>query len=510
MSWCAPWSWPHGRRHLAVALLTAAAAATLAPCDHPQSPAGTDAAFHGAFDGGTLEFRLEDAGGASRLRLVASNLHYDPTTETLRAEVALGNPTGMPVVGPAGVTVSDFDPPSVQPANAACTECVGCNRACVFDHSGSYGDDGILAAGETSEPRTWVFHDPGAQSFAFRARIPGDPLPPAGRISGIVFLDHDFDGHRDPAEPGMPGRPVQLVHDDQVRTAQSDERGVFAFTVDAPGLYVVELVPTDFCVETTPPRAQVFIVRRPDGSLSSYDGVIFGCRGDGPPPDSSVAVRGVVFIDVDRNGVRDPGEAGLAGVLVVGSVPQCPTFAAIEARTDDRGAYAMRLPGCPPPYLVHRERLVGYVDTTPNPLVFGSPAPELVADFGIAPSDSSGESFVEGVAYDDRDGDGQRDRGEPGLADVEVTVGGYLCLSPVVAIVYTDADGRYRVRGADVHCALPWVVRRGALPDGCDTSPNPIVLRGAPGDPPVVFHVDFGSGPCPPAVTARGADARHR
>jgi hypothetical protein len=345
---------------------------------------------------------------------------------------------------------------------------------------------------------------PGGTGFAFRARIPADPTPGPGIIAGLVFLDFDADGQHDRGEPGMPGRPLQLEHDGTTRTTATDDNGHFAFMVHAPGLYVVELLPTDFCLETTPPRIQVFIVRRPDGSLSGYDGARFGCRGD-TPPDSGVAVNGFVFVDHNRSGVRDRGEPGLAGVLVVGSVPSCPTFAPIEARTDAGGHYSMHLPHCPPPYDVHREPLVGYDDTTPNPLVFTEPARELRADFGVAPSDSSNaESFIDGFVFFDLDDDGQWDRGEPGVADVPVTASGLLCLTPVSAIAHTDAGGRYRIRGDDVHCPLPWIVQQGPPNPGCgETSSNPVILRGQPGDPPAIFRVDFGFRPCPPTAATQ-------
>jgi hypothetical protein len=477
------------------AIAIAAATLALAPCNGPQSPATRpDAAFQGAFDGVVLEFQLEQGGGTSPLELVARDLTYDPATAVLTAQVALRNTSGVAVPGPASVTVWDFDPPSVQPENAACTECVNCVITCSFDHSGTYGEDGLLAPGETSTPRAWSFHDPGPQSFSFRARIATDPTPQAGFISGVIFLDENRNGERDPGDPGMPGRPVTLQFGDVVRTTQSNDAGRFRFEVTEPGLYVVTLVPTDFCVETTPPQRNVLIVRQPDGSLSGYDGVDFGCRGDAPP-DSSIAVGGAVFEDANRNGVRDRGEPGLAGVLVIGSVPSCPTFAPIEARTDERGLYALLLPPCAPPYVVHRAPLAGFVDTSPNPLVFERPAPRLEASFGVAPTDSSIAPFIEGIVFEDSDGDGTLDPDEPRLAEVEVWAGGYRCLLPVVALGRTDAQGRYRLRGADVLCDLPWIVRRAPIPRHCDTTPNPVIVEPAPGDP-TVFRVDFGSQPC--------------
>lgn len=488
-----------GRR---LASATACAVLITATCNDPQSPApASDLELRGRFVAGTLELQVEDPSGAALLQLVATNLEFDPQSETLAADVALRNAGSASIPGPSSVVVSHIDPPTVHTLDALCGDpCPGCAIQCSFDHAGSYGDDGELSPGETSEPRRWRFAVPGGTSFAFRARI-AVPDPGTGIVAGRIFLDENANGTQEPGEPPLPGRPVQLEFGDAVQTTVSDARGRFEFDVETPGLYVLQLVPTDFCLETTPPRLQVIVVRLPDGSLSRYDGARFGCRGDAPP-DSSVAAHGVVFRDVNRNGVQDRGETGVRDVLIVGSMPTCPTFAPIETRTNADGAYRLQLPACPPPYMIHREPLVGYDDTTPNPVVFDGPAQLLRADFGIVESgDGNGESFIDGVVFRDADGDGEIDRGEAGIPDVTVTASGLLCANPVVVQVQTDANGRYRIRGSAIHCPPPWIVQQAPpSPDGCATTPNPVILRGAPGEPPTIHRADFGFGPCPPAT----------
>ncbi len=489
-------------RSLACMLL--ALAALLPSCkDDPQAPvpgvpAATD--YRGLYDAGAgrLEFRLEAPDGSlSAFRLVAAGLEHDVANHLVRARVAVRNTSSAALPGPRTITVSDFVPEDVRPMNAACVEydCLNCPLVCSFDHSGTYGEDGVLEPGETSEPVEWVFLDPSGQSFAFCARfVPDEPQPGAGEISGFVFGDLNGDGRRQEGESGIGGQTLALIFGSTEQTAQTDASGHYAFAAMEPGLYEVMWDfqdPSGGCQPTTPTRLQVLILRRPDGSLSGFPRGDFGCLAK---PVLGVPVGGVVFADENRNGVQDPGEAGLPRVLVVGAAVLCPTFAPIEARTDERGRYMMQLPSCDPPFEVYRAPIAGTMDTTPNPVVFHRLPPDqgmLVANFGVAREDSAQTKLaVEGVVFLEANRNGARDRGEAGVASVEVSASGLECTLPVVGITRTDENGHYRLRDTDVLCPLPWVVKRHGV--WLDTTPNPVILYRPPPNGTTTFVVDFG------------------
>jgi hypothetical protein len=425
--------------------------------------------------------------------------------------------------------VGGFDPSAVQPVNATatpCPECVAWPCPCpfpwLFDHRGTYGEDGLLSPDETSTPVEWVLSDPPGESFSFRARVQLGSSTVSGTIAGLVFVDENANGLRDPAEIGIAGAPVSLVSGATTQTTLTDEHGRYAFVVSEPGLYEVTREPAGDCQPTTPNRRQVFIVARADGSLSGFDHANFGCGG-GPVPDMRVFFVGMVYNDLNRDGVHQMGEPGVAGIGVTGS-SGCPTFAAIRTFTDGRGAYQLVVPRCAPPYVVGHDPLPGFVDTSPNPLVFGDPGvvpgdsvpggpptdppmPPLPpvrllhADFGIAPGDSTNQTSVEGFVYRDANRNGQMDAGEPGTAGVRVTAGSLVCMIPAIGVTTTDERGHYRLTEADVRCILPWSVQHDPLPGGCDTSPNPVIIGGMPGSTPPLpgtgqFHVDFGVAAC--------------
>lgn len=506
----------HGAALLALALFGA--------CGDPQAPTSDTsdgAKFHGSYDsgGGVLEFRLETAnGGGEALRLLASDLHFDPASGELHVQVSIRNSGLETLRGPRGILIGSCDPSTVWPTNAEplpCPKCVTCPCPFpfVFVHANTYGDDGMLSPGETSTPVEWIFSDPAGESFSFQAAPQMENGPQGGTISGAVFVDMDADGRHQNVEPGIPGVIVMLVHGDRKDAATTDSAGGFAFPITEPGLYEVVRTPGAECVPTTPLRLQVFIVRRPDGTISSYTGADFGCRGDVP---GVVSVEGMVYEDLNRDGQYQPGEPGLGDVLVDGAVPQCPTLTPIQVRTDDSGRYRMQLPLCMPPYVITREPLAGFFDTSPNPVVIqwsvsdstdpgipprsapvaAIPFPALTANFGVARFDPTLESSVEGTVFEDTNRNGICEDDERGLPGVQVTASGLLCLSPVVGVTHTDPVGRYFLRQSDVRCHLPWSVAHEPLSGMCNTTSNPVVVGLDRRPDPRHYRVDFGVAPC--------------
>src|SRR5262245_1049567 len=158
-------------------------------CDDTQSPTvNATSAIDARWRGGVLEFGIASSStGSGTLVLVAQSFEFDPTSEILRAEVALHNTSTVAVPGPGSVAVFGFIPADVTPLDAMCS-----SGECAFDHRGTYGDDGVLSAGETSTPVLWRLHVPGGMSFAFRARFAVAVAGP-GTIAGIVFDDRDHD-----------------------------------------------------------------------------------------------------------------------------------------------------------------------------------------------------------------------------------------------------------------------------------------------------------------------------
>ncbi len=139
-------------------------------------------------------------------------------------------------------------------------------------------------------------------------------------------------------------------------------------------------------------------------------------------------VEGRVFLDSDRDGEFDPGEAGLeAVVLAIGR---------IRVSTDGRGRFKFP-PLEPGEYQVELERLpLGVRPLAPGPFRVWVEVAEGTTLF--VPCQLL--ATVQGMVYDDRDQDGERDPTEPGVPDVGIVLS---AAGQEVARTVTDAEGGF-------------------------------------------------------------------
>jgi hypothetical protein len=491
----------------------------LAACNDPQAPApGAPADLAGSFQGGTLEFKLESAGQATSLVLVATDLQFDPATEHLRAQVAVRNDGTDSLPGPQSIVVFDFVPSGVRPLNALCAgeDPAAPLRGCAFDHRGTYGDDGILSPGETSTPVEWILLDPHGDAFSFHAQIGPREAGP-GIIAGVVFADRDRDGQRDAGEAGIATVAVHLHGSAGAQDAVTDAAGRYLFEITDPGIYTVLVQPPAGSRPTSPLPLAITILRRADGSLTSFGRGDIGLERIGT--ETGVTVQGHVFEDLNHNGVYDAGEPGLAGVTLKGSLadddedddkPAITTGDDDEdddgevtrAVSDSEGFYALALPAGPGPWQVRCESVDGFDRTTPKAVVFTLPPPVgevLHADFGFVHEEAWPHFEVRGTVYLDGNRNGHLDAGEVGVAELQVEVWGTACPGLSHAADATNSHGRYSLDGEDVGCGLPWVVSRAAVPGYVGTTPDTLQLEAAPGTDGI-FTVDFGIAPVEPPV----------
>jgi hypothetical protein len=200
-------------------------------------------------------------------------------------------------------------------------------------------------------------------------------------------------------------------------------------------------------------------------------------------PTPYAVISGTVFDDmVEANGIQDPGEPGLPGVLVELFSEDIPALIQ-SATTDASGWYRFQL-AAPGNYLVKETDPDGYMSTTPNEFhVVVQLSGTYTLDFGdVMPVPAT---MIFGTVFEDLDSDGVRDGGEDGLADVLVVL---FTESGQVQVV-TDAYGWYTFAVAP---SASYMVRE-TDPDGYrSTTPNDVNLfaeRGA------AYLVDFGDTP---------------
>ncbi len=142
---------------------------------------------------------------------------------------------------------------------------------------------------------------------------------------------------------------------------------------------------------------------------------------------AAAAVSGTVFRDADGDGVRDPGEGGVAGHVMLALRPGAPAMAAV---TDAGGQYRFAgLDPGPASTLVQTGPLPpGHVAADPPGWsVLASPPGGSGAtfDLGLYPVPPDGMVTLRLEAYLDADLDGARDAGEAGAGGLRVAVHTY-------------------------------------------------------------------------------------
>jgi uncharacterized repeat protein (TIGR01451 family) len=270
----------------------------------------------------------------------------------------------------------------------------------------------------------------------------------AGSLSGVSFVDVNGNGAQDSGEVGLAGVVLTLTGADTNgpvnRTVSTDTNGAFTFgDLQAATYSLAQVQPvgygdTDEIAGTA--GGALPSVRGQGDANNTVSGITLaagqaatGYRfGDQPLG----ALTGVVFADLDRDGVQDPGERLLAGVVLTLLRPDGSV--AGTATTDNVGAY------------VFNDVIAGaYTLVQTQPSGYGTPAGDT-RPVTVPPAGSATENFAEwtatlaGLVYADSDGNLARTPGERGLAGVTLRLTGTTVTAASVDRTTTTAtDGSW-------------------------------------------------------------------
>ena len=130
-------------------------------------------------------------------------------------------------------------------------------------------------------------------------------------VGDMVWDDVNGDGEQDSGEKGVEGVTVQLLNTEgrAVDTVKTDADGVYGFPV-GPGDWTVKV--TDTGKVLVGRRATTATFKVVSGDVADVAEALtadFGYQ-------RLAGLSGVVWVDSDRDGVRDSGEPGLEGVAV--------------------------------------------------------------------------------------------------------------------------------------------------------------------------------------------------
>ena len=222
----------------------------------------------------------------------------------------------------------------------------------------------------------------------------------ASNIYGKVYQDVDGDGAPDPGESGIPRVEIRLTG--QSRSVLTDNFGMFFFPLPAGTYSLTEVDPPGF-TSTTPNLASVTLA---PGQMAVVN---FGDLSTTP----AGKIKGTVFKDLDKNGIKGAGENGINGVLI-------SLDSGSQTLTDSTGYYSFIVQRGT--HTVVETDLVGYGSTTPNSstATVAAGTDTVIVNFGDFGAPVSGT--LHGYVFIDENEDGFRGGSEEGVPNVTLKV----------------------------------------------------------------------------------------
>lgn len=227
--------------------------------------------------------------------------------------------------------------------------------------------------------------------------------PPNGEVSGVVYEDKNGNGMRDAGEPGISGLTVVV---------QDSEGTEHTGLTDQDGSYSVGTLPNGETTVTVTPGSNASASSGTTGTVTvnSDEKVNVGEFGLAVTASGTGGITGIVFDDLNKNGVRDAGEPGLDAIAVYLAAapdidPRIVTLPSNVTRDGGRFVFSNLPPG------FHYLRILpgsGRIQTTPRPPTSTTP-PDLPPDnkvlvqtdlfatadsFGLASFDAGAYSFA--------------------------------------------------------------------------------------------------------------------
>ena len=337
--------------------------------------------------------------------------------------------------------VQDPGEPDLAGVNVIVTDSLGNTQIVVTDSNGDYtvtvtgGQDVTIDIDEATLPAGAILSegtDPTTVTVISGTTVfeenNGYYIP--GVVTGHLYEDLNGNGVQDAGEPDLVGVDVVITDSNgNIQIVTTDVNGDYSALILTPGNVVVDIDDNSLSLgfvqtEGTDPTTVV---------VTSGSTVFEENNGFNIPS----VITGHLYDDVNGNGVQDPGEPDLAGVTVIitDSLGMVQTVV-----TDVNGDYTVNVsaPGATIIDIDETTLPVGAVQTE------GTDPTTVIAVSGVTVFEENNgfnvPGTVSGTIYDDVNGNGVQDPGEPGLSGVTVVITD--SLGNIVTVV-TDANGNY-------------------------------------------------------------------
>ncbi|GEM_PF-2182310 len=282
--------------------------------------------------------------------------------------------------------------------------------------------------------------------------------PRNAAIGDFVWKDLNGNGIQDAGEPGIPGVTVNISGPGGfTASTTTDANGAYHFTGLAPGSYTVTFVaPTGYVFSPQFQGSNTAV-----DSNANASGVTPAVTLAAGQTDNTIdaglyqpgAIGDFVWNDLNDNGVQDSGEPGIGGVTVT-LMHGSTVIATTTTATDGSYHFTNVAPGtytvnftAPSGYVFSPQFQGGNTATDSNPNASGVATVTIVSgqtdntiDAGLFQPPAAVGDFV----WNDLNGNGIQDAGEPGLQGVQVNLYNGTSL---IATTTSDANGAYHFTG---------------------------------------------------------------
>lgn len=264
-------------------------------------------------------------------------------------------------------------------------------------------------------------------------------------IGGVVYRDANRDSVKQVGEVGLSGVSLELrdAGNAVIATTTTIANGTYSFPPQAGGSYTV--------IETQPAGYE-------SGPENASNSVAFALVANTPAVinfgESAGSLGGIVFLDIDNDGIQDVGESGLPGVALALSGTDANGAVTGNVVTDASGAYKFDnlLAGT---YSITESQPAGLGDGSEvlgSGNVGGTIGNDIYSAITLpAGTQAAGYNFAEtgaavvGTVYRDFNRDGTAQAGDSGIANVTLTLED-TSHSPI-ATTTTAVDGSYMFAG---------------------------------------------------------------
>jgi uncharacterized repeat protein (TIGR01451 family) len=349
------------------------------------------------------------------------------------------NDDGLPV---AGATVSAGDAAYATDNTGVYTLYVAADPSPIviaeLDPAGYVSTNAVPGEGMTRQDSGTLVITSSVAGSIYSGGSFGDVLASAViTVSGTVWDDNGAgggllaNGLREGEEPDLAGAVIELSSG-MTQTTATD--GQFVLYAPAGQAITINELNPDGYVSTNalPGTAATKLTADSLGLPALGPGATSAGHQFGDVGAESIAViTGTAFYDINQNGMRDPSEIGLSGITMTLSFPEGHAIAIL---TDINGSYRFAVTPGSAVRITSSGRGGDYYPTTLESVILRPPAAGLYPNMDFGYNNYAASAVLFGIVFDDLNGDGDQDFGEPGLS------GAHLALNDAV-LVTTSGNG---------------------------------------------------------------------